>query len=55
MTIDSIRKKVAKLKRRFKNASAEEVCDELGIKILYIPMGKARQCLPEIKSKQPAK
>ena len=41
MTIDSIRKKVAKLKRRFKNASAEEVCDELGIKILYIPMGKA--------------
>ena len=41
MTNDSIRKKVAKLKRRFKNASAEEICDELGIKIIYIPMGKA--------------
>lgn len=40
MSIASIRDTVAKLKRRFGDASAEEICDQLGIKILYIPMGK---------------
>ena len=40
MSIDSIRDTVARLKKRFGEARAEEICDELKIKILYIPMGQ---------------
>lgn len=40
MSIDSIRDTVAQLKKRFGEARAEEICDELKIKILYIPMGQ---------------
>lgn len=40
MSIDSIRDTVAKLKRRFGDISAEEICDALGIRILKMPMGK---------------
>lgn len=40
MSIDSIRDTVARLKKRFGEARAEEICDELKIKILYIPMAR---------------
>ena len=40
MSIDSIRDTVARLTKRFGEARAEEICDELKIKILYIPMGQ---------------
>ncbi len=40
MSIDSIRDTVARLKKRFGEARTEEICDELKIKILYIPMGQ---------------
>ncbi len=40
MSIDSIRDEVARLKRRFGDARAEEICDELGIMILFCAMGR---------------
>ncbi len=41
MTIETIREIVARLRKRYGYAGAEEICEAIGIRIRYFPMGKA--------------